>query len=103
VVKIEQIREIPTWDNAAIGMPTNSTLLCVDPNPAQLSLLQDGGYSLVIAIDGHDGRQFLRSRPVDAVVLDHQSGILDGTLIADRIKQIRLMAQVQSPPKCYPA
>jgi hypothetical protein len=39
VVKIEQIREIPQWDNAAMGMPTNSTLLFVHTDPAQLSLL----------------------------------------------------------------
>jgi CheY-like chemotaxis protein len=99
VVKIEQIckfrqwtmppSEIPPMDNATIGMPTHTTILCIHPDPAQLSLLQDNGYSLLTATNGGDGLQFLLSRPVAAVVLDYQLGVSDGRVIADQIKQIR--------------
>jgi CheY-like chemotaxis protein len=73
-----------------IGMSTNNTtLLCIHRDPAQLSLLQESGYSLVTATNGNDGLQFLLSRPVDAVLLDYQLGVLDGRRIAEQIKQVR--------------
>ena len=77
-------------DNAVIGMSTNNTtLLCIHRDPTQLSLLQDSGYSLVTATNGEDGLQFLLSRPVDAVLLDYQLGVLDGRRIAEQINQVR--------------
>lgn len=71
------------------GMATNSTLLCIHRDPAQLSLLQEHGYELVTATNGHEGLQLFMARPVDAIVLEYHLGLLDGTVIADEIKQIK--------------
>lgn len=70
-------------------MATNSTLLCIHREPAQLSLLQEDGYELVTAANGHEGLRLFMSRPVDAVVLEYHLGLLDGAVIADEIKQVR--------------
>ena len=71
------------------GMATNSTLLCIHRDPAQLSLLQENGYELVTATNGHDGLRLFMSRPVDAIVLDYHLGLLDGAVVAAEIKQIK--------------
>ncbi len=71
------------------GMATNSTLLCIHRDPAQLSLLQENGYELVTATNGHDGLRLFMSRPVDAIVLEYYLGLLDGSVIAAEIKQVR--------------
>lgn len=70
-------------------MATNSTLLCIHRDPAQLSLLQENGYELATATNGSDGLRLFMSRPVDAVVLEYHLGLLDGATIADEIKHIR--------------
>jgi len=70
-------------------MRINSTLLCIHRNPAQLSLLKDNGYDLATATNGSDGLRLFMSRPVDAVVLEHQLSLVNGTAIADEIKQLR--------------
>ena len=70
-------------------MVTNSTLLCIHRDPAQLSLLQENGYELATATNGSDGLRLFMSRPVDAVVLEYHLGLLDGAAIADEIKQVR--------------
>jgi DNA-binding response OmpR family regulator len=70
-------------------MATNSTLLCIHRDPAQLSLLQENGYELVTATNGHEGLRLFMSRPVDAIVLEYHLGLLDGGVIADEIKQVR--------------
>jgi len=70
-------------------MRINSTLLCIHRNPAQLSLLKDNGYDLATATNGSDGLRLFMSRPVDAVVLEHQLSLLNGAAIADEIKQLR--------------
>jgi len=72
-----------------IRMGTNSTLLCIHRNPAQLSLLEENGYELVTATNGHDGLRLFMSRPVDAIVLEYHLGLLDGSVIAAEIKQVR--------------
>lgn len=69
-------------------MAVNSTLLCIHRDPAQLSLLQEKGYELVIATNGHDGLRLFRSRPVDAVVLDYGVSIVNGTVVAAEIKKV---------------
>ena len=71
------------------GMATNSTLLCIHRDPAQLSLLQENGYELVTATNGHDGLRLFMSRPVDAIVLDYHLGLLNGAVVAAEIKQIK--------------
>ena len=71
------------------GMATNSTLLCIHRDPAQLSLLKENGYELATATNGSDGLRLFMSRPVDAVVLEYHLGLLDGATIADEIKHVR--------------
>lgn len=71
------------------GMAANGTLLCIHRNPAQLSLLEENGYELVTATNGHDGLRLFMSRPVDAIVLEYPLGLLDGSVIAAEIKQVR--------------
>lgn len=70
-------------------MGTNSTLLCIHRDPAQLGLLREHGHELVTATNGSDGLRLFMSRPVDAVVLEHHLCLVDGTSVADRIKQAR--------------
>jgi DNA-binding response OmpR family regulator len=70
-------------------MATNSTLLCIHRDPAQLSLLQENGYELVTATNGRDGLRLFMSQPVDAIVLEYHLGLLDGSVIAAEIKQAR--------------
>ena len=66
-----------------------STLLCIHRDPAQLSFLEDHGYELVTAANGREGLRLIRSRHVDAIVLEYHLGLLDGAAIADEIKQVR--------------
>ncbi|MGA7382950.1 MAG: response regulator [Terriglobales bacterium] len=70
-------------------MATNSTLLCIHRDPAQLSLLQEHGYELLIATNGHEGLRLFMSQPVDAIVLDYQLGLLDGGVVAAAIKNVK--------------
>jgi DNA-binding response OmpR family regulator len=70
-------------------MAANSTLLCIHRDPAELSLLQENGYELVTATNGHDGLRLFMSRPVDAIVLEYHLGLLDGSVIAAEIKQVK--------------
>jgi DNA-binding response OmpR family regulator len=70
-------------------MSTTSTLLCVHRNPAELSLLQESGYEMVTAANGHEALRLFMSRPVDAIVLEYHLGLLDGAVIADEIKRVR--------------
>jgi DNA-binding response OmpR family regulator len=70
-------------------MVTNSTLLCIHREPAQLSLLQENGYELVTATSGSEGLRLLRTRPVDAIVLEYDLGLLDGAVVAAEIKKFR--------------
>ncbi|MFZ3265501.1 MAG: response regulator [Terriglobales bacterium] len=55
----------------------------------QLGLLREHGYELATATNGSEGLRLFMSRPVDAVVLEHDLGLLDGVTIADEIKQVR--------------
>jgi DNA-binding response OmpR family regulator len=70
-------------------MGTNSTLLCIHRDPAQLSLLEQNGYELLTATNGADGLRLFMSRPVDAIVLDYQLGLLDGGVVAAEIKKVK--------------
>ena len=70
-------------------MATNSTLLCIHQDPAQLSLLQEHGYELLTATTGREGLQLFMSQPVDAIVLDYQLGLLDGGVVAAAIKKVQ--------------
>jgi len=70
-------------------MSTQSTLLCIHREPAQLSLLKQNGYRLVTATNGGDGLRLFMSWPVDAIVLDCHLGLLDGAVVAAEIKQVK--------------
>jgi DNA-binding response OmpR family regulator len=70
-------------------MAPNRTLLCIHREPDQLSLLQQSGYDLVTATTGHEGLRLFMERPVDAIVLEYQLGLLDGAVVAKEIKQVR--------------
>ena len=69
-------------------MATN-TLLCIHRDPAQLSLLQENGYELVTASNARDGLRLLRTRPVDAIVLEYHLGLLDGAAVAAEIRKVK--------------
>lgn len=79
------------------GMGAN-TLLCIHRDPAQLSLLQENGYELVTATNGHEGLRLFMSRAVDAIVLEYHLGLLNGAVIAAEIKQVR----PEVPISCWP-
>ena len=71
------------------GMATNSTLLCIHRDPAQLALLQQKGFELVTATNGSDGLRLLMSRSVDAIVIEYHLGLLDGAVVAAEIKKVK--------------
>jgi DNA-binding response OmpR family regulator len=71
------------------GMADNSTLLCIHRDPAQLSLLQENGYELVTATNGPEGLRLLMTRPVDAIVLEYDLGLLDSAVVATEIKKVK--------------
>jgi DNA-binding response OmpR family regulator len=70
-------------------MATNPTLLCIYREPAQLHSLQENGYELLTATNGREGLRLFASRPVDAIVIEYHLGLLDGSVIAAEIKQLR--------------
>jgi DNA-binding response OmpR family regulator len=72
-----------------MDMPTNPTVLCIHRDPAQLSSLQENGYNLLTATNGHEGLRLFASQPVDAIVLDYHLGLLDGPIVANEIKRVR--------------
>jgi DNA-binding response OmpR family regulator len=71
------------------GMATNPTLLCIHRDPAQLRVLEENGYQLLTAANGSEGLRLFGSRPVDGIVLEHELGLLDGTVVAAEIKKIK--------------
>ena len=70
-------------------MAATPTLLCIHRDPARLRVLQENGYKLLTAANGHEGLQLFGSRPVDAIVLEYNLGLLDGAVIASEIKQVK--------------
>jgi DNA-binding response OmpR family regulator len=70
-------------------MATTPTLLCIHRDPAQLRSLQENGYQLLTATNGHEGLRLFASQPVDAIVLDYNLGLLDGAVVANEIKRVR--------------
>lgn len=70
-------------------MTAARSLLCIHRDPAQLSVLQENGFSLITATHGSQGLRLLVSNPVDAVVLEYYLELLDGAAVADEIKKVR--------------
>jgi CheY-like chemotaxis protein len=79
----------PNGSTPEAGMATNPVLLCIHRNPTWLRVLQKNGYELLTAANGHEGLKVFGTRAVDAVVLEYNLGLLDGSLIASEIKQVR--------------
>ena len=70
-------------------MAAARSLLCIHRDPAQLSVLQEKGFSVTMATHGSQGLRLLVSKPVDAVILEYYLGLLDGAAVADEIKKVR--------------
>jgi CheY-like chemotaxis protein len=70
-------------------MAAARSLLCVHRDPAQLSVLQEKGFSLITATHGSQGLRLLMSQAVDAVILEYHLGLMDGAAVADEIKQVK--------------
>lgn len=70
-------------------MAANSTLLCIHRDPAQLAPLRENGYELLTATSGSEGLGLLMSRPVDAIVLEYDLGLMDGAVVAADIKKVK--------------
>jgi DNA-binding response OmpR family regulator len=70
-------------------MATNGTILCIHRDPVQLDWLQENGYELLTATNGHDGLRLFASRPVDAIVMEYYLGLLDGATVAAEMKRVR--------------
>jgi len=70
-------------------MAATATLLCIHRDPTELTLLREKGYGLVTAPSGSEGLQLLKLRSVDAIVVEHHFGVVNGTLLADEIKHIQ--------------
>lgn len=70
-------------------MAAARSLLCVHRDPAQLSVLQEKGFSLITATHGSHGLRLLMSKAVDAVILEYHLGLMDGAAVADEIKQVK--------------
>jgi len=70
-------------------MVTNSTLLCIHRDPAQLSFLQENGYELITARSGGEALRLLMTHSVDAIVLEYYLGLLDGAVVATEIKKAK--------------
>src|SRR5271163_1041222 len=70
-------------------MATNLILLCIHRDPAQFRSLQEKGYELLTATNGHEGLRLFASQPVDAIVLDYHLGLLNGPLVANEIKRMQ--------------
>lgn len=68
-------------------------ILCVDDYEAGLNarkiLLEEEGYEVLTATDGHSGLQQFESHPVDVVIIDYQMPGMNGDLVACRMKQLK--------------
>ncbi|MGB2605965.1 MAG: response regulator [Candidatus Sulfotelmatobacter sp.] len=51
--------------------------------------MQENGYELLTATNGHEGLRVFATQPVDAIVLDYHLGLLDGACVANEIKRVR--------------
>ena len=70
-------------------MAANPRLLCIHRDPTQLNLLQNSGYDVLTATNGHEGLRLFMTRRVDAIVLEYYLGLLDGGTVASEIKKIQ--------------
>jgi len=69
-------------------MATPPVLLCIHRDPERLSVLQENGYELLVAETGCEGLGVFGAHVVDAVVLEYNLGLVDGSVVAAEIKQV---------------
>ena len=69
-------------------MATPPVLLCIHRHPERLSVLQENGYELLVAETGCEGLGVFGAHVVDAVVLEFNLGLVDGSVVAAEIKQV---------------
>jgi CheY-like chemotaxis protein len=71
----------------------NKILLCVDDEPTGLNIrkviLEQSGYSVLIAENGARGLELFRQHPVAAVVLDYYMPAMDGGMVATAMKSLK--------------
>lgn len=72
---MNRIRQ-PTVIEPEAGMTTNPVLLCIHRDPTRLRVLQENGYELLTAANGHEGLGVFGAQAVDAVVLEYNLGPL---------------------------
>lgn len=70
-------------------MAANPVLLCIHRDPDRMRVLQENGYELLTAATGQKALGVLGTRPVDAIVLEYNDGLCDGSAVASEIKQLR--------------
>lgn len=84
-------------------MAANPVLLCIHRDPDRMRVLQENGYELLTAATGQEALGVLGTRPVDAIVLEYNDGLCDGSAVASEIKQVRPnmpIIMLLSPGKC---
>src|SRR5271165_6578587 len=70
-------------------MGARSTLLCIHRDPPQLRLLSEHGFKLTTVANCVDAFRVFMSKPVDAIILEHDLSLVNGAALADEIKQVR--------------
>lgn len=73
---------------SAGGAVSDLWLLCIHREPAQLSMLEEHGYEMVTAANGHEGLRLFMTKPVDVIVLEYHLGLMDGAVIGSEIKHV---------------
>jgi CheY-like chemotaxis protein len=77
------------------GGKTMKTILCIDDNPLLLrasgKLLEENGYKVLLASNGRDGLELIKSDSVDCVILDYQMPGMSGAAVVEH------MASLESP------
>jgi CheY-like chemotaxis protein len=65
-------------------------ILCIDDNQLLLRLykkmLEEHGYESILASNGWEGLELLKSRPVDCVILDYHMPGMDGSAVIRRMR-----------------
>jgi CheY-like chemotaxis protein len=65
-------------------------IICIDPNgcraEARRLLLEESGYQVLVATSEKDGLELFAQCPVDIVLLDYEMPLINGDLVAARMK-----------------
>jgi CheY-like chemotaxis protein len=85
---LELVKSIIPRENAT---PVKPIILCVDDEPANLKLLENilvpRGYEVVIAVNGEDALQKIKTQTIDLVLLDLMMPEMDGLQVSRKIKE----------------